>query len=257
MTPAWRDLRDEMLRWKEAGRVVDFWWRDDDASALAPALTRMVNLATQAQVPLALAVIPQRVQPEVLALDSPWVRLLQHGCDHASRAGAGEKKTEFPAGEPVEQALARLQAGWARLQGPGAIQVLVPPWNRIGASRLLPLLADTGYRGLSRFGARARDAALPGLVQVNTHVDIIDWHGSRGFVGEVQALRAALVHLQARREGRVDPHEATGWLTHHQVHDAACWDFLERLFAFCHAQGAVTWHGADRLFAPGPLRIAL
>ncbi len=251
MTLAWMDLRDEIARWQDAGRVVDFWWRDDDACRVDPALTRLVTLASQAQVPLALAVIPQGVQSEVLTLDPRWVRLLQHGCDHTNRSGAGEKKTEFPGTEPIAQALARLHAGWLQMQGPAAIRVLVPPWNRIGSGSLPGQLAQAGYRGLSRFGARALHGALPGLVQVNTHVDIIDWHGTRGFVGEDQALHAALAHLQARRVGRADPHEATGWLTHHLVHDAACWDFLARLFTFCREDGAVVWQDADRLFAPG------
>ncbi|MEO7940635.1 MAG: hypothetical protein ABIR55_18585, partial [Burkholderiaceae bacterium] len=201
-------------------------------------------------VPLALAVIPLDVQPQVLLQKGHGVWLLQHGCDHTNRAGAGEKKTEFPFAEPVDHALARLQHGWAQLQGPAAVQVLVPPWNRIGSAALPGRLAQAGYRGLSRFGARARDSGLAGLVQVNTHVDIIDWHGTRGFVGEDQVLQAALAHLQARREGRVDPQEATGWLTHHLVHDAACWDFLARLFAFCREQGTVVWQDADRLFSP-------
>lgn len=250
MTSAWMELRSECARWKDAGRVVDFWWRDDDACHEDAALTQLLQLAAQEQVPLALAVIPLGVQPQVLSPKEHGVWLLQHGCDHANRAGAGEKKTEFPAAEPTEQALARLQHGWAQLQGPAAVQVLVPPWNRIGSTRLPGLLAQAGYRGLSRFGARARGTALAGLVQVNTHVDIIDWHGTRGFVGEDRALHAALAHLQARREGRVDPDEATGWLTHHLVHDAACWDFLARLFAFCREEGAVVWQSADRLFSP-------
>ncbi len=255
MMSTWMDLRDEMTRWKDAGTVVDFWWRDDDACREDPALTRLVTLAAQAQVPLALAVIPHGVQPELLAQCPRGVRLLQHGCDHTDRSGVGEKKTEFPVAEPVAQALARLQAGWALLQGPAALPVLVPPWNRIGSISLPGQLAQAGFRGLSRFGARARAAAWPGLVQVNTHVDIIDWHRTRGFVGEGQALHAALLHLQARRTGQADPHEATGWLTHHLVHDAACWDFLTRLFAFCSEQGAVVWQDADRLFAPGPSTI--
>jgi len=248
----WTDLRIEIQRWNDAGRVVEFWWRDDDASEPTTALLRLVALAAQAQVPLALAVIPDAVRPGLFpTLDPRWVRVLQHGCDHVDRAAAGQKKTEFPATEPVEQALVRLQAGWERLQGAAASRVLVPPWNRIGSSALPGRLASAGYRGLSRFGARAREPSLPGLVQVNTHVDLIDWHGTRGFAGADPVLRAALAHLRARREGRADPREPTGWLTHHLVHDEACWDFLQRLFDFCRAQGTVAWRAAADLFDAG------
>ena len=85
-------------------------------------------------------------------------------------------------------------------------------------------------------------------MQANTHVDIIDWHGSRGFVGEEPALRAATAHLQARREGRADPGEPTGFLSHHQVHDEASWRFLARLFERTQGRKAVVWQGADTVF---------
>jgi hypothetical protein len=250
MTPHWAALFDEMGRWKDAGRVVDFWWRDDDACHADPALARLVALSAAAQVPLALAVIPQGVQPSVLAQDARWVRILQHGADHTRRAAAGEKKSEFPVSEPVDVALDRLRTGYGQIASPVTLPVLVPPWNRIGSADLPGRLAAAGYRGLSRFGPRAGAASVPGLVQVNTHVDIIDWRGTRGFVGEEAALGAAVGHLQARREGRADADETTGWLTHHLVHDDACWCFLQRLFEFTSGEPAVAWQRADGLFAP-------
>lgn len=249
MQSHWAALFDEIARWRDAGRTVDFWWRDDDACAVDPALDRLTALAARAQVPLALAVIAQGVQAPVLAQDGRWIRILQHGADHTRRSAPGEKKTEFPAAEAVELALARLREAYARIAGPVTLPVLVPPWNRIGSAELAHRLAAAGYRGLSRFGPRAAASALPGLVQVNTHVDIIDWRGARGFVGEPAAVQAATTHLKARREGRADPDEATGWLTHHRVHDAACWSFLERLFEHTAREGSVVWRRADQLFA--------
>lgn len=248
MTPVWVQLFDEIARWQDAGRMVDFWWRDDDACQADPALTRLVDLSVSAQVPLALAVIPHGVQDGVLAQDARWVRVLQHGTDHVRRNAPGEKKTEFAASEPLPDALERLRRGRARIAGAVTLPVLVPPWNRIGSPALPARLADAGYRGLSRFGSRSALAQYPGLVQVNTHVDIIDWQGSRGFVGEEVALRAATAHLQARREGRADPGEATGWLSHHLVHDAACWRFLAQLFERSRRHGAVVWRHPDLLF---------
>lgn len=248
MTTVWAQLFDEIARWQDAGRIVDFWWRDDDACHADPALTQLVGLAASAQVPLALAVIPHGVQEAVLAQDARWVRILQHGVDHERRNRAGEKKTEFPASEPVTDALERLRHGRGQIAGALTLPVLVPPWNRIGSPDLPGRLADAGYRGLSRFGPRSAAALVPGLVQVNTHVDIIDWRGARGFVGEEVALRAATAHLQARREGRADRDEATGWLSHHQVHDDACWRFLAQLFERSNSRSAVVWKHADTLF---------
>ena len=87
-----------------------------------------------------------------------------------------------------------------------------------------------------------------GLVQVNTHVDIIDWKGTRGFVGEVSALGQATRHLVARREGAADAGEPVGWLTHHAVHDEAAWAFLAKLFEMTQAIPGVRWRTVQELF---------
>ena len=233
MSPAWQAFGDELALWRDSGRSVDFWWRDDDAGRPAPALERLIGLAQTEQVPLALAVVAQEYDAAILQQDSSQVVLLQHGVDHHNRGGEGGKKTEFAATEPVAAALERLRGGCARiaLRSPGRmLPVLVPPWNRIASAGLLAALPAAGYSGLSRFGPRDTSQPLVGLCEVNTHVDIIDWRGSRGFAGEEMVLAAALAHLRARRTGLADLLEPTGWLTHHAVHDAPSWDFLRRLF---------------------------
>ena len=40
MTSPWQSFADELARWRDAGRVADFWWRDYDATRPAAALTR-------------------------------------------------------------------------------------------------------------------------------------------------------------------------------------------------------------------------
>jgi hypothetical protein len=98
---------------------------------------------------------------------------------------------------------------------------------------------------MSGYGVRTSTA--PGIVQVNTHVDIIDWRGTRAFVGEEAALRMAVKHLASRRTGTADAAEPTGWLTHHAVHDKAAWEFLERLFERTKLRGA-RWIDPVELF---------
>lgn len=233
MNRAWEAFHQELAQWRDSGRKVDFWWRDDDAGKPTPALERLIRLAQVEQVPLALAVVAQEYDAAIFQNDSSQVMLLQHGVDHQNRSSAGGKKTEFAASEPLAAALERLRCGYARIanQSPGRVlPVLVPPWNRIASPGLLPALPGAGYRGLSRFGPRDASRSPAGLCEVNTHVDIIDWHGSRGFAGEEAVLAAAVAHLRARRTGLADPDEPTGWLTHHAVHDAPAWNFLSALF---------------------------
>ena len=214
-----------------------FWWRDDDAALPSPALERLMSF----DVPLALAVVPQAAVPELFHLLKDSVSVLQHGTDHRNRAAPGEKKTEFPAAEPDELALERLVAASQRLRkmaGERALPVLVPPWNRIRP----PLAEKLGSIGMTGLSCDGKARAVRGLKQVNTHIDIVAWREGKRFVGEEQALSAALELMEV-----TDP---VGWLTHHAVHDEAAWRFLERL---TRVEG-VRWRGAAELFsytAPG------
>ena len=225
---SWARLEDEIGR--RGGAT--FWWRDDDAALPNPALERLMAF----DVPLALAVVPQLAVPELFHLLKDSVSVLQHGTDHRNRAAPGEKKTEFPAAESDELALERLAAASHRLRklaGARALPVLVPPWNRMRPG-LADKLSSAGFIGLSQDG-KARP--VQGLKQVNTHIDIVAWHEGRRFIGEEQALSAA-VELMAV----TDP---VGWLTHHAVHDAAAWDFLARLFTL----PDVRWLSAAEAFS--------
>jgi hypothetical protein len=87
------------------------------------------------------------------------------------------------------------------------------------------------------------------VIQVNAHIDIIDWAGSRRFVGEAIGAGAAVAHLEARRETAADSCEATGLLTHHLAHDAGCWDFAERFISATTAHAAARWVSAPEAFA--------
>ena len=252
---AWQDFYEEIAQWRDIGRTVDFWWRDDDACRPDPALARLLELARTSGVPLALAVIPVDVQAAAFEPASSLLTLLQHGVDHLNRAAAGDKKTEFPASELPATALARLAEGYMKLQratGLSVLPVLVPPWNRISAPHLMAQLAGAGYRGLSTFGPRNSMYPAPGLLMVNTHIDVIDWRGSRGFVGAEVALAQATRHLQARRNGSAQAQECTGWLTHHAVHDEATWRFMAMLLERTSHIDGVRWRSAADLFACCP-----
>lgn len=252
---AWDALGAEIGRWRDAGRAAEFWWRDDDAAAPNAALARLLELAQRARAPLALAVVPQGADPQLLAGLEPGISVLQHGADHRNRAAQGEKKNEFPASEPVPEAVARLVLARERLRalaGKRWVPVLAPPWNRLQPG-LLRHLPGAGFRGVSRYGARTGVAAAPGLAQVNTHVDIVDWGGTRGFVGEDPALARAVAHLKAKRTGKADAAEPTGWLTHHARHDEPAWSFLERLFEITRGDPGVRWRSVAEFFtSPGP-----
>ncbi|HZU87953.1 MAG TPA: hypothetical protein VE993_01725, partial [Stellaceae bacterium] len=161
------------------------------------------------------------------------------------------KKSEFPADRAPEAVRAELRAGHDRIAalfGDRALAALAPPWNRLDA-RFLPLLAACGIAALSRRGARRAAQIAPGLVEANIHVDLVDWRGDRGFIGEAEALAGILAHLQARRQGAGDAAEPTGILTHHHVTDAGAAAFLRALCAHVEAHGAARWLAGREVFA--------
>lgn len=250
----WRTtLYRELDQWHERGDQATLWWRDDDAQSLSAELRQLLNLAQQSHAPLALAVIPHGVQVALASQLRPRtaVTILQHGFAHTNHAPPDEKKAELGNHRRPAAMHAELAAGLAALRKHFAAQfmaVLVPPWNRM-APPLLAGLAQTGFMGLSTFGARPAREPTAGIRALNTHVDIINWK-QRRFIGAPLAVAALVAHLKGRRHGKLDRAEATGILTHHHVHDAECWQFLTELFAALNQHPAAQWQAiADAIRA--------
>jgi hypothetical protein len=248
---SWRALADEVARWRDAGRSAELWWRDDDAIDVSASLDRLVALARDTATPLALAVVPAQATAALAdrLADEPLVDVLQHGYAHANHALAPEKNIELGTHRPVMMTLGELATGrmaLERLFGSRALAVMVPPWNRI-APLLVPTLPEIGYRGLSTFGPRARVHPVRGLLQVNTHVDLIDWKHGRVFPGEEAALAALVTGLQRARAGGEEP---VGILSHHLAMDAGAWDFLSLLWEKMKTLENIRVRPARALFGP-------
>jgi len=252
----WEALDAELDRWVERGRVATFWWRDDDATAATPALARLLALAAARGAPLALAVIPAHVDDAAVAViaGADEVAVLQHGHAHVNHAAPPARKVELGAERQAPTVLAELARSRRRLAalfGARFPPLLVPPWNRVDDA-VVDGLVDAGFRGLSTFGPRRHRWPRPGLAQVNTHIDIIDWHGGRGFVGADAALGVAVDHLRARRTGAADGDEPSGLMTHHLVHDEDCWAFVARFVATIRDHPAGRWLDVADAFGTAP-----
>ena len=250
----WDELARELDAWRDAGRTATLWWRDDDAIQPTPALDRLLALSATAGAPLALAVIPATADGGLRARlvrhsqQHPGMTVFQHGYAHRNHAAAGEKMTEFGAGRSEDAVITELAAGLRRIADyPGFVPALVPPWNRI-ADRWVAVLPGLGFQGLSTFGSRPSEQPVAGLRQTNTHIDIIDWRGDRGFIGTGTALAAAVAHLRQRRLQRVDADEPTGLLTHHAVHQAASWRFIADFVRVASGHTAAAWLNGSEMF---------
>jgi hypothetical protein len=242
---AWQRLERELDAWRDAGRTADLWWRDDDACRDSPALTRLLAIAGTTRVPVALAAIPALIESSLVdaIANAETVTVVQHGYAHRNYAPPGARNWELGSHRPLAQTVAELARGRVGLEqrfGPRFVAVLVPPWNRIDPG-VIERLPDAGFRGLSTFGPREDARPAPGLVQCNTHVDLIAWRRDRAFIGAGAALDRLVSLLAARRDGTVDPAEPTGILTHHLDLDDAAWAFFAELLARSCQHGAAAW----------------
>ncbi len=251
----WQAFDEEIARWRDLGRPAELWWRDDDAVDSGAALERLLAIRRETQVPLALAVVPAAATDalaERLA-EEPGVDVLQHGYAHSNHASSSDKKIELGAHRPAMLVLGELGTGWLaieRLFGARALPVLVPPWNRI-APALVPTLPEIGFIGLSTFGGRRRAEPVRGLLQINAHLDLIDWKGHRGFVGEEAALAALVRALAAARTSG----EPVGVLSHHLAMDERGWDFLRSLMGRARTTSGVELRTARGIFASREARL--
>lgn len=248
----WPDLTRELDAWSAGGRTAQFWWRDDDAVAVTPALERLVALQRSTGVPLALAVIPEPASPGLNDRLAPerGIAVVQHGWAHLNHAQPGRPKAELGPDRPPSFVLGELVRGQARLDqlfGNRWLRVVVPPHNRIAAA-VASGLGQAGYIGLS--ADKPRHGSPAGIVQINTHIDIMDWAVTRAFRGDGPCLEQAIAHLAAKRAGRADPTEPTGLLTHHLAHDEAAWRFAAQFIAATTSHPAVEWCDPSALFRP-------
>ncbi|TJV44768.1 MAG: polysaccharide deacetylase [Mesorhizobium sp.] len=245
--PIWQPLVEELARWQRAGRKAEFWLRDDDAVDPTLALDRLLDLTGDFAVSVTLAVIPALTNEKlVVRLDQvPHATVAVHGWAHRNHAPEGEKKQELGAHRPREVVLDDLGRGLSRVTGlhaARAVPMLVPPWNRIDAG-VVSDLGSTGFTALSVFGP-PKPAAL---AVINSNVDIMDWHGTRGCRDHGLLVQAIVAQLQRAFDGG----EPVGLLTHHLVHDESAWLFLERLFEITTRTEACAWLPIKTLIGRG------
>lgn len=218
----------------QAEHPVQLWLRDDDAVGPSQPLDRLLELTHRYGIPLTLAVIPMDTGKSLVDRlhDTLHVSVAVHGWSHQNYAPVTEKNQELGAHRELALVVAELQNGFSTLfalHTSRFVPLLVPPWNRID-SAVVAALAGIGFQALSTFGS----ASNAPVKMLNTHLDIIDWKGSRGG-RDPDSLADELTTLV--QEG-VQP---IGILTHHLVHDEKAWHFLETLMDATSGHEAVKW----------------
>jgi peptidoglycan/xylan/chitin deacetylase (PgdA/CDA1 family) len=245
----WAPVHDELKRWRDAGERPRLWLRDDDAVAVTPALRQLMAMCSSAGVKPLIATIPATTTPELADyLGSEAADVAIHGWSHTNHAPAGSKAQEFPIHRPRDEILGELEQAAARVQtvfGGRELPMYVPPWNRI-APEVASLLPSLGFRALSGYGRKSLFAGVSPVLELNTHVDIIDWRGTRGGHKADKLTRDLAEALAWSRESGGVP---IGILTHHLVHDIQAWRFLDELFVETGPSSGVRWCSAAEFLA--------
>lgn len=240
----WSPLQTALARLRADGVALPIWWRDDDAIAVTPALERLHELAQKLGLPAHLAVIPKLAEADLARYvrTSALLVPLVHGWQHQNHAPEGAKKAEFnhPRAHAEKELYDALSVSQS-LFGGDLLPVFVPPWNRV-SKVLVDKLEGFGYQALSTYGAREMNGKNNALTHINTHIDPIDWRGTRGLVDPDRIIAKLVNTVEARRTGAQDPTEPLGLLTHHLVHDDAIWSFCHALLQELLDAGATPCH---------------
>ena len=240
-----RQLRNTLDDFAARGIVADLWLRDDDAVLPSIDLDRLLASAADHQVPITLAVIPQPTGTQLARRleRTDGVTIAVHGYAHQNHAREAEKKRELGLHRPKSVVLDEVSKGLSKLTAlypEQLLPLLVPPWNRID-DEIAAALPALGFRAVSVFGPEISGA----IDQLNTHIDVIDWRGSRG--GRDHDVLFAETATRLRIAAKTGL--STGILTHHLVHDEAVWSFLTRLFALTASHPGCRWRAAGALLA--------
>ncbi len=249
MSADWSALHGVLDHLADAGATAQFWLRDDDAISNTSALRQLADWAMRAQVDLLLALVPSAADGSLKSLleTTPHFIGAVHGWAHQNHAPASEKKQELGAHRPIDVVCAELASALQRtteLCGDRAMPILVPPWNRISAEvvRNLPHL---GFAGLSTFAEAFTEPAIAGLEVQNSHVDIIDWRGNRGGRPTTDLIKEMVTAIEQRTPGE----QPIGILSHHLVHDAAAWAFLDELGEALDRHAGAAWISPRQVFS--------
>jgi hypothetical protein len=241
----WQAVIDELARWRQEGKSARLWLRDDDAVEVTPALEDYAALTNHFDMPFTLAVIPQPATKQLADWvdNQPGCSIGVHGFAHQNHAPAGQKKCETGLHRGRDVIVEELTAGRKKLIdffGKHYVDMLVPPWNRIDA-KLVDELPAIGFKCLSAYGRAHSNRLARQPFILNTHIDIIDWKGSRGGLPSRQLANRLADALTAARK---DDFAVVGILTHHLIHDDLARDFLSQLFEFVAVQDEAYWVSA-------------
>jgi hypothetical protein len=259
LTESWID---EWFGWfiprlKREGRLLEFWWRDDDLADGDDRLPAFIEVSRQLGIAPLVAVVPGlRTAAAVLAADMPagW-SFAQHGWKHLNHDPAGQGNSEFGELRPPADVHADLVRGREIMMDQFAdryLDVFVPPWYRF-ADNHETLINTVGYRGFSGGGLRVRANLAPDVIQAGSHVDLLEWSPDGSAVlCPPDKLKRRLNQPLRQRGVTGSRNVRVGVLSHHRVTPDAIWDYFSRFVEKSRTYDIVRWIDPRDVFPAPP-----
>jgi hypothetical protein len=249
-------------RLRDEGRMLEFWWRDDDLADGDDRLPAFSEISRQLGIAPLVAVVPgRRTAGAVVAADMPasW-SYAQHGWEHRNHSPAGQGRNEFGELRPPADVKADLVRGREVMMDQFADQyldVFVPPWHSF-ADTHETLINSVGYRGFSGGDLRVRANLASDVVQAASHVDLLEWSGGRAVLCPPDMLKRRLDRPLQHRAMSKSRNVRVGILSHHRVMSDAIWDYFSRFVEKSRAYDIVRWLDPRDVFpaSPSPARRA-
>lgn len=255
----YRRLAEELDCWSRTATPCSFWWRDDDLVRDTANLQRLQQTAVMHGLKVLVAVIPGQADRGLGEQTASMGQLVfcQHGLQHLSHESDTSEKSEFGPGRDPAAIRRDLETGFAicgEIFGERFFPVLVPPWNNLHPGAL-PILAEVGFLGLSRYGFLP-DVDSAGLTLADTHIDLIDWGRlpNPGFLSEEGIDLNLAEVLKRRRTSEQWLPVPTGILTHHRVMGDGDWQTLDGLLEILGSYSCVQWLSPGEVFHQDPVR---
>jgi hypothetical protein len=256
----WRAVEEELDQWLKRGIVATFWIRDDDAVALTRPFERLISVANEFRVEVALAVIPAKLTDplsEVLLSGAVPCFPMCHGWRHVNYASPlrpSEFGPQRPLAVVIDDAKCAFEEFSRRFGGKAVI--FVPPFGQV-AVEIVGELPKLGFSGVSiapslaearysRVCSRLKYArpvlhhVKPRALHYDVHVDPFDWVRNRAR-SENSIAREIVGYLRARRMGFVNPSSPIGFLMHHLKFDEDTWRISSELLRILVNHPATSW----------------
>ena len=225
-----QSLKNELDEWSRTETMATIWWRDDDLHQPTAELDLILNTSEITSFKPLLGVIPLLCSQGLSASVKNFnLRIAVHGLLHVNHNSHLDRKSEFGGARYIEDQkrdVKKAKDALTSLFGDSVLNCFIPPWNRI-SSELVSYLPDLGFSSISTFGDRKTEYPAPNLLQINTHVDLIDWKKSRKFIGGKSMTTQLTNCLRYKRSKELGHFEPIGLLSHHLKMNKKDWEDFE------------------------------